>query len=193
MVSQRGWGCPRLRGSQPPKAPSAEVSLPLTARCSQVKRPGASQKSRVEGRDYIQFMLCSSSYFCGYWQLSAVISFLFCLFFFCFLWPHLRHMEVLGLQVESKLQLPAYATATPDPSHVCNLCHSSQQHQILNSLSKAWDQICILMDAGSLPLSHNGNSSILDPTSLMELHNQTLYCGALPSALLGERGCFSPA
>ena len=160
MVSQRGWGCPRLRGSQPPKAPSAEVSLPLTARCSQVKRPGASQKSRVEGRDYIQFMLCSSSYFCGYWQLSAVISFLFCLFFFCFLWPHLRHMEVFGLGVESKLQLPAYATATPDPSPICNLCHSSQQHQILNPVSEARDRTLILMDTSRVlnPLSHKGNS-----------------------------------
>ena len=35
-------------------------------------------------------------------------------------------MEVPRLGVESELQLPAYttATATPDPSHVCNLHHS---------------------------------------------------------------------
>ena len=40
------------------------------------------------------------------------------LFFFVFLGPHLQHMEVPGLEVESALQLPVYATARamPDPS-----------------------------------------------------------------------------
>ena len=49
--------------------------------------------------------------------------------FFGFLGPHLRHMEVPRLGVESELQLPAYttATATPDPSHVCDLHNSSRQ------------------------------------------------------------------
>ena len=37
-----------------------------------------------------------------------------------------------------------------DPSHVCNLHHSSQQHQILNTLSKARDQTCVLMDASHI-------------------------------------------
>ena len=57
-------------------------------------------------------------------------------------------MEVPRLGVESDLQLPAYtkATATLDLSHVCNLHHSSQQHQILNPLSKARDRTRILMD-----------------------------------------------
>ena len=57
-------------------------------------------------------------------------------------------MEILRLGVESELQLPAYATSTAvwDLSQVCNLHHSSQQHQILNSLSKARDQSHILMD-----------------------------------------------
>jgi len=42
-----------------------------------------------------------------------------------------------------ELQLLAYITviATPDPSHVCNLHHSSQQCWILNPLSEAKDQI----------------------------------------------------
>ena len=45
--------------------------------------------------------------------------------------------------------MPAYttATATPDPSRVCNLHHSSQQRQILNPLSEARDQTHILTDA----------------------------------------------
>ena len=51
-----------------------------------------------------------------------------CVFFF-FLGPHLWHMEVPGLRVESELQLPAYAIAiaTPGPSLICDLHHSSQQ------------------------------------------------------------------
>ena len=52
----------------------------------------------------------------------------------------------LGVKLE--LQLPAYATttATPDPSHICNLHHSPGQCQILNPLSKARDQTHVLMD-----------------------------------------------
>ena len=59
--------------------------------------------------------------------------------FFCFLGPHLWHMEVPRIEVESELQLLAYAidTAMGDPSHVCDLHKSSQQHRILNLLSKA--------------------------------------------------------
>ena len=57
-------------------------------------------------------------------------------------------MEVPRLGVKSELQLPAYITATAmrDPRHVCNLHHSSLQHRILNPLSEAKDQTCILMD-----------------------------------------------
>ena len=59
-------------------------------------------------------------------------------------------MEVPRLGVKSGLQLLACATARatekPDLSHVCNLHYSSLQHQILNPLSEARDEICILMD-----------------------------------------------
>ena len=56
-------------------------------------------------------------------------------------------MEVPRLGVESKLQLPAYvtATATQDLSHVCNLQQSSWQHRILNPLSEARDRTHNLM------------------------------------------------
>ena len=65
-----------------------------------------------------------------------------CFFSFCFLGPHPRHMEVLRLGVKSEVWLPAYATAiaTQDPSCICNLHHSLQQHQIFNPLSEARDQ-----------------------------------------------------
>ena len=50
------------------------------------------------------------------------------------------------LGVKSELQLPATATATPDPSFIYHLHHSSQQHQILNPLSEARNQTHDLMD-----------------------------------------------
>ena len=60
-------------------------------------------------------------------------------------------MEIPRLRIKLELQLPAYTTATakPDPSHICKLYHSSQQHRILNQLSKARDQTCILTDTMS--------------------------------------------
>ena len=42
------------------------------------------------------------------------------------------------------------ATATPDPSHVFDLHHSSWQHWILNPLSEARDQTYILMDTSQV-------------------------------------------
>ena len=62
-------------------------------------------------------------------------------FFFSFSGLQLRHMVGPTRGVESELQPPAYATATamPDLSCVCNLYHSSQQHQTLNLLSEARD------------------------------------------------------
>ena len=61
-------------------------------------------------------------------------------------------MEVPKLGVESKLQLPTYTTATvtQDPSHVCDLHHSSQQCQILNPLSEARDRTRSLMDTSQI-------------------------------------------
>ena len=61
---------------------------------------------------------------------------------FFFLWPHPQQMEVPRLGVESELPLLAYATAiaTPGLRHICKLCRSLWQRQILNPLSKARDQ-----------------------------------------------------
>ena len=49
------------------------------------------------------------------------------LFIFCFLGPHLGHMEVSRLEVESVLQLPAYTTAIAmqNMSCICDPHHSS--------------------------------------------------------------------
>ena len=89
------------------------------------------------------------------WDSGSMV---FLALFFSFLGLHLWP----SLGVESELQLPAAATATAkrDPSHFCNLHHSSQQCQILNPLSKARDQTCILRDTIWVlnPPSHIGNS-----------------------------------
>ena len=55
--------------------------------------------------------------------------------------PHLWLMVVSRLGVQSELQRPAYttATATPDPSLICDLHH-------LSPLREARDGNCILMD-----------------------------------------------
>ena len=52
----------------------------------------------------------------------------------CFLGPHLQHMEVPRLEVQSELQPLAYATAIAtlgDRSCICDLHHSLWQCQIL--------------------------------------------------------------
>ena len=64
------------------------------------------------------------------------------LFLFCFLGPHLWHVEVprLRVQVELPLLATATATATPDPDQICDLHHSSRQGQILNPLGEGRDR-----------------------------------------------------
>ena len=61
-------------------------------------------------------------------------------------------MEVTRLGVELELKPLAYtiATAMLGPSLVCNLHHSSRQHQILNPLNEARDWTCVLMDASQI-------------------------------------------
>ena len=51
----------------------------------------------------------------------------------------------LGVALELQLQAYTTATATRDPSYICNL-HRSLTHQILNPLSKARDQTLTFMD-----------------------------------------------
>ena len=65
---------------------------------------------------------------------------------FCFLGPHLKHMEAPRLGVTLELQPPTTATATWDLSRVCDPHHSSHQRRILNPLSRASDRTRNLMD-----------------------------------------------
>ena len=99
---------------------------------------------------FITFSIFGFSFFFFFWS--------FCLFLGLFL----RHMEFPRLGVELELQPPAYAiaTATWDPSRVCNLHHGSQPRWILNPLSRARDRTCNLMVPSRIcqPLCHDGNS-----------------------------------
>ena len=81
-----------------------------------------------------------------------IFYFILFLFYFCFLRPHLRHMGVPRLEVDSELQLPAHtrATATRDLSHICDLHQSSWQHQSPDPLSKARDPTHILIDTSRI-------------------------------------------
>ena len=82
--------------------------------------------------------------------------------FFFFLGLHLCHIEFPRLGARSELQLLAYATAMamPDPSHLCDLCHSGGNTKSFNLLSKARDRTLILMDTSQIlnSLNHNRNS-----------------------------------
>ena len=80
-------------------------------------------------------------------KISQLFFFSLVLFvlFFCFLGLNPKHMEVQRLGVELQLKLLATATAMPDPSQVCDLHRSLQQHRIINPLSEARDWTLILM------------------------------------------------
>ena len=49
-------------------------------------------------------------------------------------------------QIGATAEAYATATATLDPSHICDLHRSLQQHQILNPLSEARDRTRILTE-----------------------------------------------
>ena len=93
-------------------------------------------------------------------------------------------MEVPRLGGESELQMPAFATATvtQDLNRICNLHHSSQQHQILNPLREARDRTCDHMAPSQICFYcvNSGNSRYLnlfmDEASLFSLEYQ-LYDG----------------
>ena len=77
--------------------------------------------------------------------------FVFYFIYFCLFKAIPAHMELPKLGVESELQLPIYATAiaTWDPSHICDLHHSSWQCWILNPLRQARVRTCV-MDASQI-------------------------------------------
>ena len=80
---------------------------------------------------------------------SCCVRFLTQYIYFVFLGLYPWHIEAPKLGVQLQLQLAAYTTAMQHLSHICNLCHSSWQHGILDLLSEARDGICVLRDTVS--------------------------------------------
>ena len=81
-------------------------------------------------------------------EIGRVVPIALLIYLFFFLGPNLQHMELPRLGDKSELQLLAYTTATA----------TRDLSLFLNPLSKARDEICILMDTSLLLLRHNGNS-----------------------------------
>ena len=127
--------------TSPPKLPVSPFQI----------KPISSHKGKLIGKLFLTFWIIFFSFF------------LFS--FFLFQGHTCEHMEVPRLGVKLELQLPAYttATATPGLSRICDLHHSSWQYLILNPLSKARDQTCVLMDTSRdlNPLRPIGNSRII--------------------------------
>ena len=112
----------------------------------------------------------------------AMNTILFYLFFeFYFRAASAAH-EVPRLGVKLELQPLAYttATATPNPSHICDLHHSSGRCRILNPLSEARDQTHILTDTmlGSQPTETQWEIS---PSRFTFLHCPTPFAAFCPT------------
>ena len=76
----------------------------------------------------------------------------------------------------------AIAKAMLDLSHICNLCCSLWQRWILNPMSEAKDQTCILTETAVgtsqvlNPLSHNGNAAyMLLKTILLQNYHSFIF------------------
>ena len=85
-------------------------------------------------------------------MLGQSFYYLFILIFFIFYFLLFRAITVVYGGSQTRGRIGAVATGLRhshrmrDPSHVCDLHHSSWQCWILNALSKARDQAHILMD-----------------------------------------------
>ena len=88
------------------------------------------------------------------WTMAGHWLCVFFLFFYFFLGPPPRHMEV----PRSNQSCSCRPIPQRDLSHICDLHHSPpRQCQILNPLSEARDRTRILMDTSQIhnPLSHD--------------------------------------
>ena len=82
------------------------------------------------------------------------MAFLFFFFFFSFCLFKAAPMAYGGTQARGRIGAVAaglcHSHSNRDLSCVCDLHHSSWQHQILNWLSKARDRACVLVDASQI-------------------------------------------
>ena len=88
-------------------------------------------------------------------------------------------MEDPRLGVQSELLPPAYATvtATPDPSHVCDLHRSSWQRQILDPLGEARDQTHDLMVPSWIRLCCATTGTPIFPIFILFFRATPMACG----------------
>ena len=96
--------------------------------------------SLYENTTFFNPLFCTGHPDCFYTLITvSSVAVNICVSFIYFFF--LGHMEVPRLGVRLDLQLLAYTTAkaTWDPSHVCDLHHSSQQRWILDPLRSAWE------------------------------------------------------
>ena len=129
-------------------------SLPVQGSFSTPRLPQSDDQTLKHLTPELRGMLLCPRAFCMLLQLfvnfrlgTIFYFFLFLLLFvvvvIVFLGPHLQHMEVPRLGVESELQLQAYDTAMAMLvlrlvlSCICDLHHSLWQPQILNPVSEA--------------------------------------------------------
>ena len=82
-----------------------------------------------------------------------VVSFhfdLFIFYFYLFIFWGGHTWGIWSSQARGWIWAYTRAIATQDPSHICDLHHSSQQYQIPNPLSKARDRTWILMNTNQI-------------------------------------------
>ena len=98
-------------------------------------------------------------------------------------------MPSLGVKSELHLLACTTATATWDPSRICDLHHSSWQFQIPNPPSEARDQTRVLMDTGWIYFPR-ATKGIPDPSLLfIDVHPlPTLKAGLIHAFLTQKLG-----
>ena len=133
LTGLRIWRCRKLwRRSKMWLRPSVAVAVGV-ARAGWNPSPGTSMCRKYSHREK-QKLFCIFSINEGRRRNEVYVFFIIVdFFFYCFLGPHLPHMEIPRLEVESEPQRPAYTTATAIRvlSCVYNLHHSSRQCQSL--------------------------------------------------------------
>ena len=90
------------------------------------------------------FGFCFHFCFCGFCSLS--LSFFFFFLFLVKATPMASGSSQARDWIRTAAAGHSHSHSNWDPSHVCDLYHRSRQRQILNPLSEARDQTCILMD-----------------------------------------------
>ena len=130
------------------RVPGNSLSSPSSASCKSTHGSNYTHRSPVPSGQTLSLLSCPQRP-CVAWPLESY----FILFFSTTPWAY------GGSQARGSIEAVATATAMQDPSHVCDLHHSSQQCQILNPLSKARDRIHNLMVPCQIRFLHHDRNS----------------------------------